>query len=131
MDDPFSFFPVIQVECHHRSPPPGLDMARFWNSLRFRLISLVVLGMVPPIGLIVHSGLEQRQLAPIYAQEKLRALAKEVSRDYGIVLDIIAQMLRRLAEDPTIKGLDPVACSNRVDLFFSKSPFPFYLNFRT
>jgi diguanylate cyclase len=86
------------------------------------------MGIVPPIGLIVYSGLEQRQFASIYAQESVLALAKEVSRDHGMALDMTARMLRRLAEDPAIKGLDLSASANRIDLVFENLPFPFYAN---
>ncbi|MFH0822083.1 MAG: PAS domain S-box protein [Pseudomonadota bacterium] len=103
-------------------------MARFWNSLRCRLLLLVILGIVPPIALIVHSGLEQRQLASVHAQEKVRALAEEVSRDHGIAVDITAGILRQLAEDSSIKGLDPSAVSRRIDVLFENLPFPFYAN---
>jgi hypothetical protein len=62
-------------------------MARFWNSLRCRLILLVILGVLPPVGLILHTWLSQRQLASIHAQEIARRVAIEFSADLRVNIE--------------------------------------------
>jgi hypothetical protein len=48
-------------------------VAKLFSSLRIRLIVLVLLAVLPALGLILYSNLEQRQLAAAAAQaEALR-----------------------------------------------------------
>jgi hypothetical protein len=54
-------------------------MRRFFASLRFRLILLVFLAVLPALGLILYSGLEHRRLAAVEAQKHALELAQLVS----------------------------------------------------
>ena len=44
-------------------------MIRFLSSLRFRLILLVLLALVPALGLVIYNAAEQRRLVATQAQE--------------------------------------------------------------
>ena len=71
-------------------------MGRFsFSSLRVRLLLLVLLAVIPALGLMLYTGLEQRRLAAVHAQEgALRVL------DHGGALK-----LQALCNFP---GLSPV-----------------------
>jgi Na+-transporting NADH:ubiquinone oxidoreductase subunit NqrB len=51
-------------------------MIRFLSSLRFRLILLVLLALVPALGLVIYNAAEQRRLVATQAQENALRLAR-------------------------------------------------------
>lgn len=103
-------------------------MSRFWNSFRARLFILVILGVVPALGIVLHSAREQRRVAAAYAQESALRLATDVSKDQHLMIEMTRRMLADLAEDPAIKNLDIPACSNVFKTSFRGRPFLFYAN---
>ncbi len=103
-------------------------MVRFWNSLRCRLILLVILGVLPPIGLILHSWLEQRQLASSHAQDIARRVATEFSTCLSSNIEITRKMLTDLSQLPQVKELDFIGAARMFESFFRNRPFLMYTN---
>lgn len=103
-------------------------MSRFWNSFRARLFILVILGVVPALGIVLHSAREQRRVAAEYAQESALRLATDVSKDQHLMIEMTRRMLADLATDPAIKSLDIPACSQIFKTSFRGRPFLFYAN---
>ncbi len=52
-----------------------------FSSLRIRLVLLVLLAVIPSLGVIVYTDIEQRRLAAADAKEHAMHLAQLVSRD--------------------------------------------------
>lgn len=103
-------------------------MARVWNTLRFRLTLLVMLGVLPPILLILHMWSEQRQLASTQALLVARSVATDISNDQRVVIEMTRRMLADLAENPVIRDLDIPACKRMFETFFRNRPFLMYAN---
>jgi len=101
-------------------------MGRFTASLRFRLILLVFLAVLPALGLILYSGLEYRRLAAVEAQKDALDLARHVSLYQELVIEGARQLLVSLAELPAVRQHDGPACS----AFFAKilAKHPEYAN---
>jgi HD-GYP domain-containing protein (c-di-GMP phosphodiesterase class II) len=61
-------------------------MTRF-TSLRFRLLLLILLAVVPALGLTLYTSLEQRQQATLKAQDEAMWLARQVAHDYEHLIE--------------------------------------------
>jgi PAS domain S-box-containing protein len=86
-------------------------MKQFLFSLRFRLILLVLLAVLPALGLALYTGLEGRRQAAVQAQENTLRLARLMAKDQERLVEGADQLLNALARLPAIRDRDPVACN--------------------
>ena len=86
-------------------------MHRLFTTLRFRLILLVFLAVLPALGVILYSGLEQRRLAVYEAQKDLLEQVMHLSVYQEQVVEGVRQLLLTLPELPMVRRQDGPACS--------------------
>ncbi len=90
-------------------------MAGFlFSSLRFRLILLVLLAVLPALGLILYTASEQRRLATTQAQEDARRLAWFAAADQDNLVEGARQLLIALARLPEIRLRQSAGCNARL-----------------
>jgi signal transduction histidine kinase len=110
-----------------RNPVPLAPTAkRYFYSLRFRLLALVVLGIIPLLGLILFTAAEQRA----YAKEEVQAgalhQARLVAADHQRLIDETRQLLVTLSYLPgTGAGWQPTCNQVFAELL---SQYPQYAN---
>lgn len=80
------------------------------GSLRFRLILLVLLAVVPALGLTLYSGFEQRQLAAANAHEEALRLNRFALADQKALIDNARQLLATAAQLPVVRETEANAC---------------------
>ena len=101
-------------------------MYRFFFSLRFRLILLVLLAVIPALGLTFYTGLEQRRIAAIQAKEEALRLARLVSSNQSQFVEGARHFLYTLAQLPQVRNCEPALCRS---LFANlMRQYPWYLN---
>lgn len=84
---------------------------RLFSTLRFRLMVLILLTLLPAFGLVLYSASEQRRLASIQAQENaLRVARAAVGRQEQLV-QAEHQFLAVLAQLVAARNTDLSACS--------------------
>src|SRR5262249_31097034 len=89
----------------HMSPPE--DKARngrtpFFSRLRVRLLALVLLAILPALGLVLYTGLEQRAAARAEAEASARRVAKLAAASQKQHFDATRQLLATLAQLPQV-----------------------------
>jgi signal transduction histidine kinase len=96
------------------------------RSLRARLLAIVGLALIPALGLILYTGLEERRAAIAHAQETAVRLARLAASEQGRRLAGSRNLLVALARLPEVRRRDGTACSAAfADLL---RDYPFYLN---
>lgn len=78
-------------------------MSYIFSTLRVRLLLLVLIAMLPAMGLILFSGLEQRREAAIDAQEDAMRLVRHAALDQERMIHGAAQLLTAIAQLPAIR----------------------------
>jgi hypothetical protein len=78
-------------------------MFHFHGSLRSRLMVLVLLSVLPALGLILYSGLEQRRWAASRAQEDALRLVRHACLDQERLVQGATQLLTAIAQLPSIQ----------------------------
>ena len=81
------------------------------NSLRVRLVILVLLAVIPSLGLILYTARVQRQVATEAATDNLLRIASLTASDVSRVIEGAQQLLGGLAQTHEIRSADPTACS--------------------
>lgn len=81
------------------------------TSIRFRLLLLVFLAIVPALGLALWTGLEHRRMAAAQAQQEALRLARIASSDHERLIEGARQLLIALAQLPPVRTRDTPACS--------------------
>ena len=81
-------------------------MSPFFNSLRFRLLVLVLLAIIPTLALILYSGIEHRQEAAAGARDSALRLARQVAVDQEHMILGAAQLMSVIANWPAIRESD-------------------------
>ena len=79
-------------------------MLNFFHSLRFRLLLVVVLGLLPALGLALYTGLAQRKMAEDSAKQLALQLAQETARQYESLVAQSHGLLVDLAQRPEVLG---------------------------
>lgn len=97
-------------------------MIRFFSSLRFRLILLVLLAIVPSLGLVIYTALEQRRLAANQAQEHALQIARDAAQSQQELIETTHQFLNVLAQLPAVADLDPDTCNAFLAQFLELYP---------
>ncbi|MBI3247514.1 MAG: HAMP domain-containing protein [Deltaproteobacteria bacterium] len=85
--------------------------AAFFTSLHARLFLLIVLAVLPALGFIVYSDLEQRKLAAVQAQEDALRLAQLAADEQAQLILGAHQFLIALSQLPAVRDGDTVACT--------------------
>jgi signal transduction histidine kinase len=99
-------------------------MPRFsFASLRFRLLLLILLAVVPALGLTLYTNVELRRLAADDVKEEALRLARIAASDQEDTIKDTHQFLSALAQLPEVYSTDSTACSA---LFKSLNQYPQY-----
>jgi signal transduction histidine kinase len=85
-------------------------------SLRFRLVLLVLLAVVPALGLTLYTNVELRRLAATDVKEEALRLARIAASDQEDTIKDTRQLLFALAQLPEVRSADPTACSALFEL---------------
>jgi len=101
-------------------------MYLFFYRLRFRLILLVLLAVIPALGLTLYSGLEQCRHARFQALDDALEMAKNASSTQGQMIEATRQLLYTLAQLPQVRNRDSATCCSLFADLLKKNPQ--YLN---
>lgn len=85
-------------------------MAQFLASLRFRLIVLVLLAVIPAFGLILHTAARHRSLTANEVQRNALRIARVIAAEQERYLEGAHQLLITLAGLAQVRGKDRTAC---------------------
>lgn len=97
-------------------------MIRFFSSLRFRLMLLVLLALVPSLALVIYTASEQRRSAANQAQEHALQVARDAAQSQQELIESTHQVLSVLAQLPAVRDLDPEVCSAFLAQFLNRYP---------
>lgn len=86
-------------------------ISRIFSDLRFRLLSLVLLTMLPAVALVLYSSGEQRRLALAGAQTDALNLARVAASQQEETIATTEQLLRIFAQFPAVKAQVQAGCS--------------------
>lgn len=103
-------------------------MAHLFSSLRFRLILLVLLALLPALGVILYTGLEQQREAAAEAQRSALRLVRHSALDQERMIQGAAQLLAAVAQLPTIRERNQPAVSEFLRHLLEQNPS--YANIR-
>lgn len=98
-------------------------MHHFFTTLRFRLILLVFLAILPALGLILYAGLEHRRLAANEARKDVLDMVHHASAYQERVVEGARQMLSTLSELPMVQRQDGPACTALFARILGKQKF--------
>src|SRR2546430_13524998 len=84
---------------------------RWFSSLRARLLLLVLLAVIPALGLILYTDLEQRRLAANQAQEDALRFARLAAADQAQLIQGAHQLLAALSQLPAVRENDSETCT--------------------
>lgn len=101
-------------------------MSRLLSSLRFQLIAIVLLSVLPAIALVLYSGFEARKTAALQAQENTRRLVELASSHQARIINESSRLLVLLAENLLSRSGDTYQCS--AYLWDALKKHPQYLN---
>ncbi|MBI3802081.1 MAG: HAMP domain-containing protein [Deltaproteobacteria bacterium] len=102
-------------------------MRRFsLSSLRARLLLLVLLAVLPALGLILYTDLEQRRLTATQAQEDALRLARLAAADQTQLIQGAHQFLTALAQLPAVREGDAHTCTTLFTTLLKQ--YPVYAN---
>jgi len=99
-------------------------MPRFsFSSLRIRLLLLVLLAVLPALGLILYTGLEQRRSAAVEARENALRVLNQSMMQQDFLIAGARQLLVTLAHLPEVRKLDSQGCSAIVAELLKEHPY--------
>ncbi|MHB8066917.1 MAG: ATP-binding protein [Desulfobaccales bacterium] len=81
------------------------------TSLRFRLMIIVFLAILPMVGLIIYNDMERRQVATRNSERELLRVVQNCDSDYTHTIQQTQQLLAALAEFPAVRQFDALASS--------------------
>ena len=68
-----------------------------FSSLRVRIASVILLGVLPMLGLTLYTYLEERKLVMAHMQDDMRRMVSFIANDQEQLLDSTRQLLFALA----------------------------------
>jgi signal transduction histidine kinase len=101
-------------------------MPQIFRSLRFRLLLIVLLALLPAFGLAIYNASQQRHLVQNQVQEDALDIAQSLANHQNELVEGARQMLFVLAQLPVIRGDDDLAC--KAYLTELKANNPRYMN---
>jgi signal transduction histidine kinase/HAMP domain-containing protein len=85
-------------------------MPTFFSSLRFRLVLLVLIAVIPIFGLILHSAARHREQMSSQVTHNALGVARAIATEQNRLLENAHQFLVTLARVPQIREIDKAAC---------------------
>ncbi|MCL5668549.1 MAG: EAL domain-containing protein [Gammaproteobacteria bacterium] len=96
------------------------------SGLRARLLLLAALSLLPVLGLVVYSAMEQRAAAAAASWEKALHLTRFAAVEYAHLINNTRQLLAVLSRLPEMSGSQPSRCQSLLaDL---QRDYPYYAN---
>src|SRR6266508_2994119 len=83
-----------------------------FSSLRFRLLLLVLLAIIPALGLMLWNAAEQRRAAALEAEASALRLAQIASINQERVIEVARELLSAVAQLPQVRKRDSQGCSS-------------------
>ncbi|MCF8142386.1 MAG: hypothetical protein K9N21_00550 [Deltaproteobacteria bacterium] len=102
-------------------------MTEWYATLRFRIILIVVISVLPALGLVLCGGLEQRRLAGLEARQEALQLARQASLNQKNLITETHHLLSMIAERQAARNGQWEECSAFMASLLSE--FSHYLNF--
>jgi signal transduction histidine kinase len=112
------------IHSHQPTTPEPSGARRFFSGLRFRLLALVLIGVIPSLALILYTAAEQRRFATEEVQSGALRLAYQAAADHQRMVDETRQLLVTLSYLPAVG--DPSACNQVFAELLSQ--YPQYIN---
>ncbi|MEY2408814.1 MAG: hypothetical protein QOF48_1484, partial [Verrucomicrobiota bacterium] len=75
----------------------------FFSRLRVRLLALVLLAILPALGLVLYTGLDQREAARLDAEASARRIVKLAASSQKQHFEATRQLLTTLAQLPQVR----------------------------
>ena len=97
------------------------------GGLRVRLILLVLLAVLPSLGLILYSDLQQRQYAKTGAQEDALRLVRIMVIEHEQLINSTKELLIVLSQVPAMREGDAATCQGLFSSLLEQ--YPFYSGF--
>src|SRR3990172_7430329 len=97
------------------------------GGLRVRLILLVLLAVLPSLGLILYSDLQQRQYAKTGAQEDALRLVRITVIEHEQLINSTKELLIVLSQVPAMREGDAATCQGLFSSLLEQ--YPFYSGF--
>ncbi|MCI0521512.1 MAG: ATP-binding protein [Chloroflexi bacterium] len=101
---------------------------QLFSSLRSRLILLVLLASLPALGLTLYSGLEQRQLAVLSAEQDTQHIAYLTAVNQKMFVENTRAFLLAMSHLPALRDQDIGACQHLFSHILTEH-YPYYLSF--
>jgi signal transduction histidine kinase/ActR/RegA family two-component response regulator/HAMP domain-containing protein len=99
-------------------------MGRFsFSSLRVRLLLLVLLAVIPALGLILYTGLEQRHQAAVNARENALRVLQHSMMQQDLLIAGARQLLGTLSRLPEVRKRDSQGCSAILAELLQEHPY--------
>jgi signal transduction histidine kinase/HAMP domain-containing protein len=86
-------------------------MSNRFSSLRFRLVLLVLIAVVPVFALILFSAARHRELTANQVKNTALSVVRAIATEQDRLLENAHQFLITLARLPQVRGLDKAACA--------------------
>lgn len=96
------------------------------SSLRFRLLLLVLLAVLPALGLILYTDAERRRMDIVDAEQEALKLAMYFSRDYQHLIESGRQLLTAVGRSPEVLTRNTAGCTAVFSALLKD--FPAYAN---
>ena len=103
-------------------------MRHFYNSIRWRMIFIVTLGLIPCVGLTLFTAVEQRRSILNKAHERAFQSAGNFVKVFTFTIDETRNMLVNLAREPQTQEMSPASCSRNFSPSFFKHVLTMYEN---
>lgn len=82
----------------------------FFARLRVRLIALVLLAVLPALGLVIYTAIEQRQLGIEAARQETLRLVRFAAQRQQELIEGARQLLLTLVHNKEVQSMDQAAC---------------------
>ena len=100
--------------------------ASFFPSLRFRLLVLIIIAVIPALAYIFYTAYEQRSNIEAETRADTMRIAKLAADDVGQLIQASRQILLGLSEVPAVQNKDVATCNDYFSSF--KKNLPMYVN---
>ncbi|CAG0956234.1 hypothetical protein GPROT1_00469, partial [Gammaproteobacteria bacterium] len=97
-------------------------LTRLFNGLRARLFLLVLLAIVPMLGLILYTDLEQRQRDLAQVEADALHITRLVANTHQDLIENARSLLATLALLPQVRGDDPDTCNDLLARTLKQNP---------
>lgn len=104
----------------------GILLARLFHGLRFQLVVLVLLAILPALVMIVYTTTEQQRLTVIQARENALKLARATANSQEQIIEGARHLLIALAQLAPVRSKNPTTCSTVFANLLSQ--YPSYAN---